>query len=255
MKQRLSLLIMLVLLSLGTFGCATSKMSLTNYRYPKYDGPVKILESPPDTIDYIEIGFLSSSSSSLSQSISAMQSEASKYGSNAIVITGSDRSIHAFFASSNIGTYGGLRGQSDVSAVAIRIMGPHDPVDPSFEFIETGNKIASLGTRMNVDLWGIYTVYSLTLLGDAAIGNDLFAGSFIPVVGPFTTISQIDDYEGSETDKSLMLASGVVQSLFFADLCITYLRRESAERRFQMMVHPGYSNGSFSTNLAVSVRF
>ncbi|MCF7809464.1 hypothetical protein K9N50_00600 [bacterium] len=227
--------------------CASSKLTLTDYRYPRHFGPVKVLETPPDSIRYREIGIVSSKSGSLygqplhdwSDLIEAMQKQSAKYGANALVITHSDKDLQGYMSSNSYGTYAGFGAQKGLTGYAIRILNPGDPIEPSPEFIGIGYKLSNLEMREKIDCWGLYIVYLLTLLGDASVGDDIFAGSLIPVIGPFTTIDQIGAqgyYEGQETDKKLMLASGIVQSAFFVDLIITHFRYKKIEHRFALSI-------------------
>jgi len=207
------------------------------------------METPPDSVRYREIGIVSSRSGSLygqplhdwSDLIEAMQKKSAKFGANALIITRSDKDLQGYMSSNLYGTYAGLGSQKGLTGYAIRILSPSDPIQPSPEFISIGYKLSNLETRKKIDLWGLYIVYLLTILGDAAVGDDIFAGSLIPVIGPFTTIDQIGAqgyYEGQETDKKLMLASGIVQSAFFLDFIITHFRYKNLERKFTLSIQP-----------------
>ncbi len=65
--------------------------------------------------------------------------------------------------------------------------------------------------------YGWATTAGVTLLGSAAMGDESFATTVIPVVGPFMTISQIEsdpnlDYLPGA--KNMLLASGILQASF-----------------------------------------
>lgn len=167
---RKTLIIMALILACNLLiSCASSKLAITNYRYPKHYGPVKVMETPPDSVRYREIGIVSSRSGSLygqplhdwSDLIEAMQKKSAKFGANALVITRSDKDLQGYMSSNLYGTYAGLGSQKGLTGYAIRILNPGDPIKPSPEFISTGYKLSNLETRKKIDLWGLYIVYLL----------------------------------------------------------------------------------------------
>ncbi len=94
-------------------GCATSKFVVTGNTYPPYNGPIKVFLSPPEDIEYEEIGIVSSSSSVIlpihewTHLIEVMQKKAASKGANAIIIIKEERAV---------GT-----GEKNLMAIAIRI--------------------------------------------------------------------------------------------------------------------------------------
>lgn len=78
-------------------GCATSKFVVTGNTYPPYNGTIKVFLSPPEDIEYEEIGIVSSSGSLIlppqwAHLIEAMQKKAASKGANAIIIVKEDKS-------------------------------------------------------------------------------------------------------------------------------------------------------------------
>jgi len=67
--------------------------------------------------------------------------------------------------------------------------------------------------------YGWATTAGITLLGSAAMGDESFATTVIPVVGPFMTISQIENDPNLyylPGAKNMLLASGLLQASFFS---------------------------------------
>ncbi|NQU05301.1 MAG: hypothetical protein HQ568_04345 [Calditrichaeota bacterium] len=189
--------------------------------------------------------------------VHAMQKESAKYGANSMIIINSESDVSTFLSSNQLGTYAGSGIKRGLTGYAIRILERDDPIEPSPEFIGIGYKLSNLETRKKIDLWGIYCVYFLTVLGDAAVGDDIFAGSLIPIVGPFTTIDQIGAqgyYEGQETDKKLMLASGIIQSAFFIDFLITHFRYKGVEHKFALSIRPKQIGGNIVPSFSLGLK-
>jgi hypothetical protein len=84
-------------------------------------------------------------------------------------------------------------------------------------------------TQKNIGRYGWAAVAGLTLIGSAAMGDDMFATTVIPVVGPFITMIRIENYPNSTYlpgGKELLLTSGILQVSFFS-YWIYYLIKDS----------------------------
>lgn len=64
--------------------------------------------------------------------------------------------------------------------------------------------------------WGLIGSWGLTVLGSAAMGDEMVGTTVIPVAGPFITMSRIEGGNGTYLPggKSLLTISGVTQSAF-----------------------------------------
>ena len=107
-------------------GCATAKFAQTGQTYPPYEGPVKVLSVPPQGVNYVEIGIVSSAGGMIHQwadLIKALQKEAAKKGANAIIVGGAGESTHAMVTyNPTFGLQGGTFPQKNMIAVAISIL-------------------------------------------------------------------------------------------------------------------------------------
>ncbi len=119
----------LVMLSALLLSCATSKFIQTGNIYPSYNGTVKVFfESPPDSIEFVEIGIVSSigtagMATEWTHLIKAMQSKAALYGANAIIVITKESDKQASITYiPKVGLYGGTRTDKTMMARAIRII-------------------------------------------------------------------------------------------------------------------------------------
>lgn len=114
-----------VLLCLIFQACASSKFVLTGSQYPPYTGVVKVFFSPPQDIQYDEIGLVSSSGGMIHEwthLIEAMQKKASKKGANAIIIIAGERPNMGMISGTHqFGVFGHQGTQKSMTAIAIRI--------------------------------------------------------------------------------------------------------------------------------------
>ncbi len=73
-------------------------------------------------------------------------------------------------------------------------------------------------THKKISGYGLFISWALTALSSSAMGDEMFATTVIPVVGPFVTIQRIesDPYGGEYLPggKELLTVSGIVQSTF-----------------------------------------
>lgn len=107
-------------------GCATAKFAQTGPTYPPYSRPVKVLSAPPQGVNYVEIGIVSSAGGMIHQwadPIEALQKKAASKGANAIIVGGTGESTHAMVTyNPTFGLQGGTFPQKNMMAVAIRIL-------------------------------------------------------------------------------------------------------------------------------------
>jgi len=67
MLRKLSLIMLVLLISFFCISCATAGFTQTGKKYLPYKGIVKVFDSPPENITYKEIGRLSAQGSSSRQ--------------------------------------------------------------------------------------------------------------------------------------------------------------------------------------------
>ena len=124
MKKRF-MPIFAVVLSLMFQACASSKFVLTGNQYPAYTGVVKVFFSPPEDVEYEEIGLVSSSGGiahEWTHLIEAMQRKAAMNGANAIIIITAERpNMGMISGSQQFGVFGHQGTQKSMTAIAIRI--------------------------------------------------------------------------------------------------------------------------------------
>lgn len=95
--------------------------------------------------------------------------------------------------------------------------------------------------KINFCKYGWATTAGVTLLGSAAMGDENFATTVIPVVGPFLTMSQIEsdpDLYYLPGAKNMLIASGVLQASFFSCWIIYELMDMSIEPQHAFAIYP-----------------
>lgn len=122
-------------------------------------------------------------------------------------------------------------------------------MDPN-ERMRIEMRLNGLKTRKLLDFIGLFMTFGITVVGDYAVGNDIFWGSPIPIIGPFINVAIIDESNSFEPsrDRLLFATSGVVQTFLFVDLLLNSIKINRLNRRIQFSYDP-WSNG---LNLALS---
>ena len=118
------ILIVLVALSFFT-GCAPLvKFTPTGKTYPPHEGPVKIYETIPENLNYVEIGWVTSEGDwnhAWGELLKRLQKKAADNGANAILLVTSnyDRADGVI-----VGYFGNVRrsGERSIIAKAIRVI-------------------------------------------------------------------------------------------------------------------------------------
>jgi len=113
--------LLILSIGLGLMACVTSKMIITGNTYSPYGGIVKVYQSPPEDVEYEEIGWVSVEGDLGPQwvdMIQSMQVEAAKKGANAIILSATKQTQEVRPA---IGLYAGSSSQKSMIAIAIRI--------------------------------------------------------------------------------------------------------------------------------------
>jgi hypothetical protein len=113
------------LLFIGIFialisGCATASFTQTGQTFSEYKGVVKVFSEPPENIEYIEVGIVSSKGGTVHNAtdlIKALQKKAAKNGANAIILA-ANKETQGFVASEY---YTGSTTAKEMTAIAIRI--------------------------------------------------------------------------------------------------------------------------------------
>lgn len=92
-----------------------------------------------------------------------------------------------------------------------------------------------------VGRWGMFFSWAATVAGSSAMGDEMFATTIIPVVGPFVTIYRIEsnpNYYYLPGGQGLLLTSGFIQT-FFASYYIYYLIKDSNyQDRYGLFIEP-----------------
>lgn len=110
-------------------------------------------------------------------------------------------------------------------------------------------RLNGLRMRRLLDYIGFFTMFGMTIIGDAAIGGDIFYGSAIPVVGPFINIGLVPNHSPTASrDRVLFAIAGTVQTFLFVDLIRTGVRIKNLHREVRLGANPV----SGSVMLAVS---
>lgn len=99
-------------------------------------------------------------------------------------------------------------------------------------------ELDKINGRKNRDLILFLITYSLTFIGDYTVEGDVFYGSFIPVLGPFLNIAEIGDYKGADTDKTLFLLSGVLQTYFSIDYLLAFHKEGKLKQQLYLSLNP-----------------
>ena len=116
------------------------------------------------------------------------------------------------------------------------------PSIDSYERMRIEMRLNGLQTRKLIDFIGLFLTYGITVAGDYAVGNDVFWGSPIPVVGPFINVAIIDESNAlyPTRDRLLFAVSGVVQSFLFIDLLMNSAKINRLNRQLQFGYNPQY---------------
>lgn len=111
-------------------------------------------------------------------------------------------------------------------------------------------RLEGLRTRKLLDFIGLFITYGITVAGDYAVGNDVFWGSPIPVIGPFINMALIDESNDlyPARDRLLFATSGVVQTFLFVDLLMNSAKMNRLNKQLQL----GYNPKSGRIELALS---
>ena len=110
----------LILIVLIFIGCAKVKFAPTGKTYPPYQGSVKIYKSPPQDLEYEEIGWITADGDfnhPWAELLQMMQKEAANRGANALIIE--EQFTTKMDSEVNIG---GREDERSITAIAIRTL-------------------------------------------------------------------------------------------------------------------------------------
>ena len=100
-------------------------------------------------------------------------------------------------------------------------------------------------TKKNVGRFGWASVAGLTLIGSAAMGDEMFATTVIPVVGPFITMIRIENdpnYDYLPGGKGLLLTSGILQVSFFSYWMYYVIKDSNYKAQYGLNINPNITN-------------
>jgi len=100
-------------------------------------------------------------------------------------------------------------------------------------------------TQKNIGRYGFASVAGLTLIGSLAMGDEMFATTVIPVVGPFITIIRIENDPNSTYlpgGKELLLTSGILQASFFTYWIYYLIKDSNYKNKYGLIIKPNMSN-------------
>lgn len=100
-------------------------------------------------------------------------------------------------------------------------------------------------TQKDIGRSGFATTLALTLIGSAAMGDDMFATTVIPIVGPFITMIRVEndpDYEYLSGGKELLITSGVLQVSFFSYWMYYVIKDSSYKDEHRISFQPNFKN-------------
>lgn len=104
-------------------------------------------------------------------------------------------------------------------------------------------------TQINTGRIGLATVTAITLIGSAAMGDEMFATTVIPVVGPFITIIRVENDPGLtylSGGKTLLLTSGILQVSFFAYWMYYLVKDSNYKSEYGISFYPNSDNLGFT---------
>ena len=104
-------------------------------------------------------------------------------------------------------------------------------------------------TMKNVGRYGWAAVAGLTLIGSAAMGDEMFATTVIPVVGPFVTIIRIENTPGGTYlpgGKGLLLTSGILQVSLFSYWMYYVIKDSNYKAQYGLNIKPNMTNMGFT---------
>lgn len=100
--------------------------------------------------------------------------------------------------------------------------------------------------------WGLASTMAATFIGSLAMGDDYFATTVIPVVGPFVTMVRIESNPNDSYlpgGKPLLIASGIAQTGFLIYFIASWAGENSYNAKFSILP------SSHSIGLSVSYHF
>jgi len=86
--------------------------------------------------------------------------------------------------------------------------------------------------------WGLASTIAATFIGSLAMGDDYFATTIIPVVGPFVTMARIESNPNDSYlpgGKPLLIASGVAQTGFLIYFIASWVGENSYNAKFSIL--------------------
>ncbi len=110
----------LIFIGLIFFGCAKVKFAPTGKTYPPYQGSVKIYKSPPQDLEYEEIGWVTADGDfnhPWAELLQMMQKEAANRGANALILE--EKFTTQMDSEVNIGS---TQEERSITAIAIRTL-------------------------------------------------------------------------------------------------------------------------------------
>lgn len=106
--------------------------------------------------------------------------------------------------------------------------------------------------------YGLAGSMGATMLGALAMNDNYFATTVIPVVGPFVTITRVENDPNAfyrPGGKPLLIASGVTQTVFLTYLTIAWVGESSYEARQQSKLTVVPTRSRAGTGLYLQYRF
>lgn len=100
-------------------------------------------------------------------------------------------------------------------------------------------------TQKNIGRYGWASVAGLTLIGSAAMGDEMFATTVIPVVGPFVTMIRIENDPNSTYlpgGKELLITSGILQVSFFSYWMYYLIKDSNYKAKYGLIIKPNTIN-------------
>lgn len=100
-------------------------------------------------------------------------------------------------------------------------------------------------TQKAIGRYGSAATLGLTLIGSAAMGDEMFSTTVIPIVGPFITMIRIEndpDYEYLSGGKVLLITSGALQVSFFSYWMYYVIKDSSYKDKHRISFQPNFKN-------------
>jgi hypothetical protein len=253
---------------------------LTGYRYPRYEGPVRLLTVFPDSGTYREIGITSEKSSEdYSSLLIGMQVQATRYGANALVIVSNKDSYEAGYSSLKLGEQSPIapglgtsdayvRNFKDISAKAIRILEPFDVREPNLEFYNLGNTLTRFEKRIPID-WGCLagSWFFTCVISGAIVSAEkkdtnhqrtkINGWVFVPIIGPFLTGGNLGSVTNPDKDvynRGFIYTMGAIQTVIALDLVRLYYKYDKTEVEFKLYGRDKTFGSDFGAGLIFSFR-